>query len=359
MRATTLAAVLLILGGCEPPNPIARDDSVEHLEGVTKILADTFYLTGREGKLAHRFLAAASDLPRIKTRVVYRDETTREWFSEARAMAMPEEARARLQKKELDEEFYYNTNYGTPLAYVRPLELLDKDGFSDANHTRILDFGYGGVGQLRMLASLGANVVGVEVGTLQPALYCEPSDQGVIKGHFGRKGQLTLVNGRFSEEAVVKAAGDGFDLFLSKNTLKNGYLHPEKPVDKRMLVDLGVDEETFVRTVFRILKPGGRFMIYNICPAPAPLDKPYIPWADGRSPFSKSLLESTGFKVVAFDVDDTPAVRVMGKALGWDRGEDAMDLEKDLFATYTLVAKANFRLTPRSLLLPPPLPKGD
>ncbi len=308
--------------------------------GVARIKLDAQALepiAGRE--LAKQFLAVAVELPTRATRTVYRDETTREWFSETRAMAMPEDVRAKLQKKELDEEFYYNTNYGTPLAYVRPLALLDRDGFNDANKTRILDFGYGGVGQLRMLASMGADVVGVEVGTLQPALYCEPGDQGVIKGRDGRDGKLTLVQGRFSEEAVVKAIGDGYDVILSKNTLKNGYLHPEKPVDKRMLVDLGVDEETFVRTVFRILKPGGRFMIYNICPAPSPPDKPYIPWADGRSPFSKTLLESTGFKVVAFDVDDTPAVRVMGKALGWDRGEDAMDLEKDLFATYTLVAK--------------------
>jgi len=340
MKVATLAASFLIIGSCEPPSRTERADSVDHLTGVNRILADSFYLTGREGKLAHRFLASMWNLLRIKTRVAYRDETTREWFSEARAMAMPEEARSKLQRKELDEEFYYNTNYGTPLAYVRPLELLDKDGFNDANKTRMLDFGYGGVGQLRMLASLGADVVGVEVDTLQPALYCDPSDQGVVKGRFGHDGKLTLVHGRFSEEAVVKAVGDGYDLFISKNTLKNGYLHPEKPVDKRMLVDLGVDEETFVRTVFRILKPGGRFMIYNICPAPSPPDKPYIPWADGRSPFSKTLLESTGFTVVAFDADDTPAVRVMAKALGWDRGEDAMDLEKDLFATYTLVIKS-------------------
>ena len=34
-----------------------------------------------------------------------------------------------------------------------------------------------------------------------------------------------------------------------------------------------------------------------------------------------------------------PAVRAMGHALGWDRGESSMDLENDLFGSYTLVEK--------------------
>jgi hypothetical protein len=29
----------------------------------------------------------------------------------------------------------------------------------------------------------------------------------------------------------------------------------------------------------------------------------------------------------------------VARALGWDKGEDAIDLEHDLFATYTLVRK--------------------
>jgi hypothetical protein len=41
--------------------------------------------------------------------------------------------------------------------------------------------------------------------------------------------------------------------------------------------------------------------------------------------------------VVAFDRDDTAAARAMGRALGWDRG--GMDLENDLFATWSLFEK--------------------
>lgn len=84
-------------------------------------------------------------------------------------------------------------------------------------------------------------------------------------------------------------------------------------------------------------------MIFNICPGPTPADKPYIPWADGRSPFSKEQWERAGFKVVVFDQNEDAPVRAMAKAYGWDLpedGEPGMDLEKDLFAWYTLVEKA-------------------
>lgn len=320
---------------------LCQDAEQPALTGVARIRHDAVALESLvKGELGRRFLAAANALPTIAPRVAYRDESTREWFPAARVRQMSKEVRAKLQEKPLDEDFYYNTRYGTPLAYVRPLEILELEGFKDVSGKRILDFGYGGVGQLRMLASLGADVVGVEVDTLQPALYGEPSDQGVIKGLHGSDGRLALLHGRFpADEVVTESAGEGFDLFISKNTLKNGYLHPERPVDKRMLVDLGVDEATFVRTLFRILKPGGRVMIYNLSPAPSPADKPYIPWADGRCPFPRTMWESAGFQVVQFDEDDTAAARAMGKALGWDQGEGGMNLENDLFGHYTIAVK--------------------
>ena len=112
-----------------------------------------------------------------------------------------------------------------------------------------------------------------------------------------------------------------------------------RSADEKRLIKLGVDDETFVRTLFAMLAPGGRALIYNLAPAQAPLDKPYIPWADGRCPFARPLWEKAGFRVVEFDRDDTAAARAMGHALGWDQGEDKVDLEKDLFGTYTLAEK--------------------
>jgi hypothetical protein len=147
-------------------------------------------------------------------------------------------------------------------------------------------------------------------------------------------------HGRFpTDAALVQDLGGGYDLFLSKNTLKRGYVHPEKPVPDRQRIDLGVSDEEYLRAVNRLLKRGGYFLIYNLAPAPAPPDKPYIPWADGRSPFSEAALRATGFEVIAFDRDDSPPARAMGHALGWDAGEQPMDLQKDLFATYTMARK--------------------
>ena len=156
----------------------------------------------------------------------------------------------------------------------------------------------------------------------------------------GATGSVTLVHGRYPAEAkAVAAVGTGYDLFISKNTLKNGYIHPAEPVDPRRLVHLGVDDTTFVRTLYRIVKPGGRALIYNLCPAPAPPGKPYIPWADGRSPVLQGAVEVRGFRVVDFDRDDSRAAREMAHALGWDQGPNPMDLEKDLFGIYTLVER--------------------
>ncbi len=149
-----------------------------------------------------------------------------------------------------------------------------------------------------------------------------------------------MLIGSFPADAGVRdAVGGGYDLFLSKNVLKRGYIHPERPAEEKHIIKLGVDDETFVRTIYGMLVPGGRALIYNLAPAQAPPDKPYITWADGRCPFARELWEKAGFKVIEFDRDDTPAARAMGHTLGWDEGEDKMDLERDLFGTYTLVEK--------------------
>jgi SAM-dependent methyltransferase len=290
--------------------------------------------------LGRAFLAETAALPRVAPRVVYQDSQRGRFLTEAQARLLSEEERRGLERKVYDEEFYYFTRYGTPLAYVRPLEVLARAGLAQVSGRRILDFGHGGIGQLRLLAALGAEVTGVEIHPLLPALYSDPADQGRVVGTRGWQGKLTLVNGRYpADPAVREAVGSGYDLILSKNVLKRGYLHPAEPVPERQRIRLGVSDEEFVRTLFSALVPGGRVLLYNLCPAPAPPGKPYIPWADGRSPFSRGLWESAGFRVLAFDQDDTGPARAMGRALGWDRGPDAMDLERDLFALYTLVER--------------------
>jgi hypothetical protein len=263
------------------------------------------------------------------------DSTRSHLYSESQARALGDEAKSKLMSRTLDDKFYYNTRYGTPLAYARPLDLVAQQGVKSFAGWHVVDFGYGGIGHLRLLASMGASVVDVD--PLLPVLYSQPGDQGAVPG---RGGKVALVDGHFPADSSVAAkVGGGYDLFLSKNTLKHGYIHPTRPADKRQLVDLGVDDSTFVVAVRNILKPGGYAMIYNLSPAMSPENQPYRPWTDGHDPFPRSLWEHTGFEVIAYDQVDDDAARAMGKALRWDEGDSGMNLSTDLFARYTLVRK--------------------
>jgi hypothetical protein len=301
-----------------------------------------------------RLLINTSWLPVVESRTVHRDAKTGAVVSHATWEALSKTDRAdpsptdrsAYAPLELDEEFYYYTRYGSPLAYARPLDLIAKSlGCKDGSFARkrILDFGYGGIGHLRLLASCGANVVGVDVDPVLPALYSREGDTGEIPGAGLAEpkppaGSLTLVLGRWpASEQIVNAVGKGYDLIISKNTLKNGYIHPEKDVPASQRIDLGVDDATFLKAVASTLNEGGLFLIYNICPKQS--EEKFIPWADGRCPFSKEAITAAGLETLDRDVDDTVAVRALGKALNWDEGENAMDLEKDCFATYTLIRK--------------------
>jgi hypothetical protein len=191
-----------------------------------------------------------------------------------------------------------------------------------------------------MLAGMGADVTGVDVDPTLRALYADAGDQGEIRGPEGEAGRLRLLDGRFPADPATKAAvGAGYDLVISKNVLKKGYIHPDRPAQERHLIRLGVSDEVVLRSFFNALRPGGTMLVYNICPAPSPPDKPFIPWSDGRSPFSKAQWEAAGFRVAAFDQDDAAAIQALGRALGWDKGEDAWDIERDLSVLYTLVQR--------------------
>ncbi len=289
--------------------------------------------------LAKDFLSTAAELPKIERRVVFLNEKKTRAYSEAEANALSPGDKAALVRKELDEEYYYLTRYGTPVSYARPLEILGEHGLLSLKGKKVVDFGYGYIGHLRMFALLGGEATGIEVDPLLPVLYSAPGDTGTLTSRSGQTGSVRLVSGRFPQDpAVTAAVGDGYDLFISKNVLKMGYVHPSRPVDLTKTLQLGVDDETYVRAVWSLLKPGGRALIYNIYPAQNPAEKDFIPWAEGKSAFPRATWEKVGFHVLEFDLDDTASVRQMAHLLAWDTGEDATELTK-LFAIYTLVEK--------------------
>lgn len=253
---------------------------------------------------------------------------TRYHTPEAHA-ALPEAERERAKPLRVTERLHYLTKYGPPLAYLRPLEILAQHGLRDIRGRRVADFGYGGIGHLQMLSMAGADLAtGVDVDPLLPALYPQPP-RGV-----------RIVNGAFpTEPEAVRQVGTGYDVFLSKNTLKRGYIHPERPADPRNLIQLGVPDEAYLAAVHQTLKPGGLFLIYNLHGPQNPPDKPFLPMADGRSPFSRRQFEDAGFEVLAFDQDDGPKARAMALILGFDQGRGLEELNSTLFATYTLARR--------------------
>jgi len=233
----------------------------------------------------------------------------------------------------LDESVYYYSRYGSPLAYSRALDLAATAGFEGLRGTRVFDFGYGSIGHLQMMALAGSHAVGVDVAPILKWMYRDAS------GPLG-EGSVQVFDGKFPKEAdLIERIGGDFDLVISKNVLKRGYIHPSREVvDPRMLIDLGVGDEQFLTQVSKMLKPAGLFVIYNFCPAKAPKDKPYIPFAEGESPFTREAFSQAGFDVLHFDVVDHAEARRLGHALGWD-GPGGMKLDTDLFAWYTIVRK--------------------
>jgi hypothetical protein len=292
---------------------------------------------------AKEYLEAVPDLPTpAEPRVAYVNKATRSVVSQSQYEALSDSARAGYERREYDDDYYYYTRYGTPLAFVRPLDLVCQQGLATLDGARVIDFGFGSIGQLRLMASLGARVDGIDVDPLLGVIYGEPEDTGnvlraTVAGE-GEDGSIHVHIGHFpADTSITQALVSNYDAFFSKNTLKRGYIHPEREVDPRMLVHLGVEDSVFVKRVYDLLRPGGFFMIYNLHPKRStPEDEKYIPWSDGRCPFDRGLLERTGFKVLAYDVDDTEFAHRMAKAFGWD---EQMNLETDLFGMYTLLKK--------------------
>jgi hypothetical protein len=287
--------------------------------------------------LGRSFLQAAEAAPPYAPRTVYPRGQAREWLGAAAFARLPAADRAAWTPMRISEGTYQGLFYGSPLAYLLPLERFSAAGFGDLRGKRVADFGHGGIGQLRLFAAMGAEAVGIDVDPVQPVLYAAPGDQGP----FGKAGgSVRLVHGRFpADSRVVAAVGGGYDLFVSKNTLRMGYIHPAEKVDPRLLVNLGVDDRGFLKAVAKALKPGGWLVIYNLSPAPNVAGKPYRPNADGRCPFSAADLAATGFETVVRDGADDRAARALGAALGWDQPPVHMNLKNDLFGLVAIARK--------------------
>lgn len=288
------------------------------------------------------FVRAATSLPPREIRTIYRDRERGLAIGEDDWKKLGADEQARYKPRPMDERMYYYTGYGTPLTYARMLDILGKHGVASWNGKRVLDFGNAAIGHLRMLASLGADAQGVDVEPLWAAMYTQPGDQGKVPAAAsnGAEGNVNVHVGRWpAEKKVADAIGGGYDIFLSKNTLKYGYIHPKRETEKRFTIDLGVDDAGFLKAVHDTLKPGGLAIIYNISPAQAPADKPYIPWADGEFPFTRELTENTGFEVLEWNVVDDDVCHKLWPYISGDSKSSPEELKSTIFTHYTVLRR--------------------
>lgn len=214
------------------------------------------------------------------------------------------------QQRTIDDDFVYS-RITDPLGYERAYEVLAEHRVTLVKK-RVLDFGYGNLGQLIMLAPLAREVHGVEVDALLD-LAAHGAPVTVHHGFFGH-----------DERLMQELEATPFDVWMSKNTLKRGYVKPDEGTAQ---IELGEDPLLHIN---RQLVTAGYFFIYNIT---GPRPETYTPMTDGRCPWSRAELEASGFEVIAHDADDTPKLRAMAKALEW--GADA----EKFTATWTLARK--------------------
>ncbi len=293
--------------------------------------------------LATSFLEQVKELPSPEPRVTYESVKLRHRVSQSAWQSFSPSVQATFTRKEHSDEYYYSRSYGSPLAYARALELLGEQGLTTLAGLRVLDIGYGAMAAPRMMARAGAQVHGVDVDPSLPQIYNLPSDQGHVAVS---NGSLTLHDGIFGFSqslmsalkidgakgiAAPRAAARAFDIIITKNTMKRGFMRPKPGQDA--IVAFFVSDAQLLQALYDSLAPGGYFMIYNAGQAFDP-DKPST---DAASPFTREQFEQARFKVIALDQSDDDALRAMGRVFGWDR--QMGDLNTNLFGLYTLVRR--------------------
>ncbi len=337
-------AILILQGALDEDEPPATSQDAAIAELARQAEAIRAF-TGTDA--VREMLAEVKNLPAIETRIIWFRRVPRAALNDDQYQSLPESEREGFEQLEFDTQRYYETFYGTPLASLRAFDLLAKHGaIKSFAAERVLDIGYGSIGQLRLLAQVGAQAVGLEVETLLHALYGFQGDLEVKSEVDGGGGSIRLVLGLWPHD-VEEEVGDGFDLIISNNTLKKGYVTPEESDPHNRGVDLSVSSEEYLRALARALNPGGLIMIYNIGPAPGPdgrgVDEEgnptYVHMADIRCPFPRAMWEQAGFEILAYDGPDSAVIRHYAHAFGWDEPAQGLDLDQDLFASYTLVRK--------------------
>ncbi len=241
--------------------------------------------------------------------------------------ALPEEEREGWRRRDVTADTYYATFYGTAAAYLPAIEFAaramgaedDADAFEG---TRVLDLGFGQMGQLELLAACGAEVVGVEVDPILTMLYDDSQDARAVENPGGEDGSVRVTECLWpNEEACRDDVGGGYDIIISRNLLKRGYVKPKELIGNYVPVAHGMSDEEACRRFYDALAPGGVLVIYSLGGKPDPAK----PWTDIANPWPAEAFEAVGFEVIEHDLDVSPEAREMFVALGYRTPEEAAD----------------------------------
>jgi SAM-dependent methyltransferase len=249
--------------------------------------------------LARDWLDATGSLPWVQPRRLYQYPAKKDLFPRSAVMKLPSEHRGMLLSREFDERAYYDGRYGSGLSYWPLIEALARVGVSSLAGLRVLDIGYGTILPLRLMACLGARVTGIDTDTFPIAMYGEPADTGAVRATKAvtnpsrMTGSIELVRGKVGVEWTPPEC----DVVVSRNTLKNGYVHPKG--DDEPSVRLGMEDGAFLRVMRGALARGGLMVVYNTFDSAEP-----GPGADGRCPFAREQFAAAGFEVTGLDEPD-------------------------------------------------------
>lgn len=264
--------------------------------------------------LATDFLNATSALPWIQPRKLYQDPESKILYPSSQIASISADRRWKLVSRSFDEHDCYEGRYGMPLSYVAMFDALSEFGVRSLSGKRVLDLGFASILPLRLMACLGASVTGLETDKLVAALYAFDGDTGPVRSVRGRTidrshdGSIVIKQGRLGVDWKPEAGS--LDLILSRNTLKQGYVHPRAEHAHEPNVKLKLTDEAFLEIVRASLSRGGLFAIYNTFD---PTDNG--PGANGHCPFTREQFASSQFEVLAHDQsDDSRALALFAAA---------------------------------------------
>ncbi|MEQ8770784.1 MAG: methyltransferase domain-containing protein [Phycisphaerales bacterium] len=243
--------------------------------------------------------------------------------------ALPAEEREGWRAYVVTPETYHSTFYGTPIAYLPAIDYAGEalrgtpdDPEPTFEGRRVMDLGYGQMGQLELLAACGAEVVGVEVDPILTLLYADSQSPRAVANPEGADGSVRVIECLWPNEASCRDdVGGDYDVILARNLLKRGYVKPKELIGNYIPVAHGMSDEEALGHFYEALAPGGVVVIYSLGGAPDP-DKP---WTDIANPWPEAAWEAVGFEVVHHDLDVSADAGAMFVALGYSEPETVAD----------------------------------